>query len=89
LVSVNLFEFILDAVLRSAALLTLRNILRKWFVTAVLIYPHMSCNLIEFCVGFLQWFRSNSFAYFSSLPRSSNISMRRTLGRIGNSYSFR
>jgi len=35
LVSVNLFEFILAAVLRSAALcIRLRNILRKWFVTS-------------------------------------------------------
>jgi len=40
LVSINLFQFILAAVLRSAALcIWLRNILRKWFVTTVLTLP--------------------------------------------------
>jgi len=38
--TVNLSEFILAAVLRSAALCTrLRNILHKWFVTTVLTLP--------------------------------------------------
>jgi len=32
--------------------------------------------------------RSNSFAYFSSLPQRSNISFRNTLERIHKSYSF-
>jgi len=49
---------------------------------------HMSCNLIEFCTDFLPWFKTNSFAYFSSLPRRSNISIRNTLERIHESYSF-
>jgi len=40
LVSVNLFEFILAVVLRSAALcVQLRNIFRKWFVITVLTLP--------------------------------------------------
>jgi len=39
-VSVNFSEFILAAVLRSAALsMRLRNILLKWFVTIVLTLP--------------------------------------------------
>ena len=48
----------------------------------------MSCNLIGFCTDFLQWFRGKSLAYFSSLPRRSNISIRKTLERIRKSYSF-
>jgi len=56
LVSVNLSEFILAAVLRSAALcILLRNILRKWFVTAVLTLlacPATSYNFVRFfCHG--------------------------------------
>ena len=49
---------------------------------------HMSCNLVEFCTDFLQWFRSNSFAYFSFLPWRSNISIRSTLETINKLYSF-
>jgi len=49
---------------------------------------HMSCNLIQFCTEFLQWFRCNSFTYFSSLPRRSNISIRNILEAINKSYSF-
>ena len=52
------------------------------------LYPHMSCNLIEFCTDFLQWFRSNFFAYFSSMPWMSNISIRKTRERIRKSYWF-
>jgi len=48
----------------------------------------MSCNLTEFCTDFLQWFRSDSFVYFSSLFRRSNISIRNTLERIHGSYAF-
>jgi len=40
MVSVNLSKFILDGALCSAALcIRLRNILRKWFVTTVVILP--------------------------------------------------
>jgi len=40
MVSVNLSEFILATVLRSAALcIWLRNILRNWFVTTILTLP--------------------------------------------------
>ena len=39
-------------------------------------------------INYLQWFRSNSFAYFSSLTRSSNISIRKTLEKFRKSYSF-
>ena len=49
---------------------------------------HMSCNPIEFCTDFPQRFRINPFAYFSSLPRRSNISIINTLERIRKSYSF-
>ena len=48
----------------------------------------MFCNLIGFCSDFLQWFRSNYFAYYTSLPSRSNISIRKTLERIRKSYSF-
>jgi len=41
-----------------------------------------------FHIFFLLWFRSNSFAYFSSLTRRSNISIRKTLERIRKSYLF-
>jgi len=42
LVSLNLSQFILGVVLHSAALcIRLRNILRKWFVTTVLLYPQV------------------------------------------------
>ena len=43
---------------------------------------------MELCTDFLWWFRSNFFAYFSSFPRSSNISIRKTLERIRISYLF-
>jgi len=88
LVSFNLFQFILAVVLHSAALcIRLRNILRKWFVTAGLTLPH-DLQPHRIFTDFLWWFRSNSFAYFSSLPRRSNISIRNTLETINKSYSF-
>jgi len=63
LVSVNLSEFILAAVLRYVALcILLRNILRKWFVTPVLTLPTCPATS-QLCTVFLSWFRSNSFSY--------------------------
>jgi len=38
--------------------------------------------------GFSIWFRSNYFAYFSSLPPRSNIYITKTLERIRKSYWF-
>jgi len=65
----------------------LRNILRKWFVTTVLTLPTHVLQpqnfVLIFCNG-----SETIFAYFSSFPRRSNISIRKTLEKIRKSYSF-
>jgi len=51
----GLSQFILAAVLRSAALcMRLRNILRKWLVVRDYTFnsTHMSCNPMEFCADY-------------------------------------
>jgi len=89
LVSANLSELILTAVVCSASLcIWLRNILRNWFVTTVSTPPTHVLQPHIICTDFLWWFRNNSFAYLSSLFRSSRISIRKTLGRIRKSYAF-
>ena len=47
----------------------------------------MSCNLRIF-FGFSVVIQKQFFTYFSSFPRRSNISIRKTLERIRKSYSF-
>ena len=65
----------------------LRNILRKWFVITVLTLPNMSCNL-RILYEFFVMIQNQFFTYFSSFPRRSNISIRKTLEKICKSYSF-
>ena len=47
----------------------------------------MSCNL-RILYGFSVMIQKQFFAYFSSFPRRSNISIRKTPERIRKSYSF-
>jgi len=64
-----------------------RNILRKWFVTTVLTLP---THVLQ-PQNFVRIFCNDSetiFAYFSSFPRRSNTSIRKTLEKIRKSYSF-
>jgi len=49
---------------------------------------HTCPATIELCKDFLQWFRNNSFRYFSSLARMWTISIRRTLEKCANAYSI-
>jgi len=65
----------------------LRNILRKWFVTTVL---SLLTHVLQ-PQNFVRTFCNDSeaiFAYFSSFPRRSSISIRTTLERLRKSYSF-
>jgi len=48
----------------------------------------MSCNL-RILYGFFVMIQKQFFTYFSSFPRRSNISIRKTLEKISKSYSFR
>jgi len=65
----------------------LRNILRKWFVTTVLTPPTHVLQP-QNILGISVMIQNPFFAYFSSSPRRSNISIRKTLERIHKSYSF-
>ena len=47
----------------------------------------MSCNL-RILYGFSVMIQKQFYAYFSSFPRRSNISIRKTLEKIRKSYSF-
>ena len=47
----------------------------------------MSCNL-RILYGFSVMIQKQFFAYFSSFPWRSNISIRKTLEKIRKSYSF-
>jgi len=47
----------------------------------------MSCNL-RILYGFSVMIQKQFFTYFSSLPRRSHISIRKTLEKIGKSYLF-
>ena len=63
------------------------DFLRKWFVTTVLTLPtHVlqPQNFERISVVIQKQF----FAYFSSFPKRSNISIRKTLERIRKSHSF-
>jgi len=65
----------------------LRNILRKWIVTTVSTLP---THVVQ-PQNFVRIFCNDSetiFAYFSSFPKRSNISIRKTLEKICKSYSF-
>jgi len=48
----------------------------------------MSCCNLRILYGFSVIIQKQFFAYFSSFPRRSNISIRKTLEKIRNSYSF-
>jgi len=47
----------------------------------------MSCNL-RILYGFFVIIQKQFFTYFSSFPRRSNISIRKTLEKIRKSYLF-
>jgi len=47
----------------------------------------MSCNL-TILYGFSVMIQKQFFAYFSSFPSRSNISIRKTVEKIRKSYSF-
>ena len=64
----------------------LQNILRKWFATTVLTLPTHVLQPQNFIVSVM--IQKQFFAYFSSFPRRSNISIRKTLQKIRKSYSF-
>jgi len=65
----------------------LRNILRTLFVTTVLTLPTHVLQPQNFVRIFLM-IQKQFFTYFSSFPRRSNISIRKTLEKIRKSYSF-
>ena len=84
-----LCQCILAVVLHSAVLcIRLRNILCKWLVTTVLTLPKCPATSQNVARIFSNDSETNSFAYFSSLPRRSNISIRNTLERIHKPYSI-
>ena len=64
------------------------NILRKWFITTVLILPTHVLQPHRIWYGFSVMIQKQFFAYFRSLPWKSNISVRKTLEKIHKSYSF-
>jgi len=70
LVSVNLSQFILAAVLRSAAVcIRLRNILRKWFVITVLTLPTHVPQSHRILYGFSVMIQKQLFPVFQLFVR--------------------
>ena len=65
----------------------LRNILRKWFLTTVLTLPTHVLQPQNFVRIFVM-IQKQFFTYFSSFPKWSNMSIRKTLEKIRKSYSF-
>jgi len=70
--------------------ISLRTIIRKWFVTTVLNLPTHILQLQPHRIsyGFSVMIQKQFYAYFNSLPQRSNISVRKALERIRKSYAF-